>query len=322
MVQNDIYGIANRDLVVIERKDEPNFDFSVGLRKLARFSYEEKGKKFYDGTETSMSEESNVGPVGGFEYLFEYSDRRLTGREAINQRYYVRYVANFWIIEADFLENGLADVMFLDNSLKLRAKLGNKFNLTGGISSRVHPAYGVDPIQDYLSERPWFALCYDYGFSDEYWYNDANNDGEFTPGEYSSYNWFSPSGQKIATSDEEFRQYHLSPIVNRYNAEVRDTLPMQSQISAIIGLDYYHYEKDMWLHAYANVMPWHKEYGKYEYSYERLNKGNWVDYSGGVVFGTKIGKKKRFGMFAEGQYNNYWGREWFDYKMGINITLR
>ena len=45
-----------------------------------------------------------------------------------------------------------------------------------------------------------------------------------------------------------------------------------------------------------------------------------VDYSGGVILGKKF--NKRLGVFAEGKYNKYWNREWYDFKMGINYIIR
>jgi hypothetical protein len=28
------------------------------------------------------------------------------------------------------------------------------------------------------------------------------------------------------------------------------------------------------------------------------------------------------GIFAEGKYNKYWNREWYDFKLGINYIVR
>ena len=44
-----------------------------------------------------------------------------------------------------------------------------------------------------------------------------------------------------------------------------------------------------------------------------------VDYSGGVIFGYKY--SKQLGLFAEGKYNKYWNREWYDFKLGVNYIL-
>ena len=49
------------------------------------------------------------------------------------------------------------------------------------------------------------------------------------------------------------------------------------------------------------------------------NDGNWIDYSGGLIFGYKINKK--LGIFVEGKYNKYWNRDWHDFKFGINYII-
>ena len=49
------------------------YDYSVtiGIRKIARFGYENRANTFYDGTESNYTDAATVGKVQGFEYLFE-----------------------------------------------------------------------------------------------------------------------------------------------------------------------------------------------------------------------------------------------------------
>ena len=54
-------------------------------------------------------------------------------------------------------------------------------------------------------------------------------------------------------------------------------------------------------------------------SYFQLNGGQWVDYSGGLVFGWKLNRS--FGWFLEGRYNKYWNREWHDFSVGVNYVI-
>jgi len=56
-----------------------------------------------------------------------------------------------------------------------------------------------------------------------------------------------------------------------------------------------------------------------EFSYHKFNNGQWLDYSGGIIFGYK--HDKRLGTFIEGKYNKYWNREWYDFKFGINYII-
>ena len=49
------------------------YDYSItlGIRKIARFGYENRANTFYDGTESNYTDAATVGKVRGFEYLFE-----------------------------------------------------------------------------------------------------------------------------------------------------------------------------------------------------------------------------------------------------------
>ena len=60
---------------------ETPFDYSItlGIRKIARFGYENKAKTFYDGTESNYTDAATVGKVKGFEYLFEIDYTRQQG---------------------------------------------------------------------------------------------------------------------------------------------------------------------------------------------------------------------------------------------------
>ena len=43
----------------------------MGIRKIARFGYENRANTFYDGTETSYSDAATIGKVRGLEFLFQ-----------------------------------------------------------------------------------------------------------------------------------------------------------------------------------------------------------------------------------------------------------
>ena len=73
-----------------------------------------------------------------------------------------------------------------------------------------------------------------------------------------------------------------------------------------------------WLHSWANLLPYHVNIDS-EYSYHNYIDGQWLDYSGGVILGKKF--NKRLGIFAEGKYNKYWNREWYDFKFGVNYVI-
>jgi hypothetical protein len=65
-------------------------------------------------------------------------------------------------------------------------------------------------------------------------------------------------------------------------------------------------------------MPYHVKQGD-EYSYHNYNGGQWIDYSGGLIFGYKLNKS--LGLFAEGTYNQYWNRNWHKFSVGVNYII-
>ena len=86
----------------------------------------------------------------------------------------------------------------------------------------------------------------------------------------------------------------------------------------VLGFDYYHYSKEFWIHTWGNVMPYHVNTNN-EYSYHNYQGGQWVDYSGGLIFGHKF--NKHLGVFAEGKYNKYWNRKWHNFSVGVNYVI-
>ena len=58
-------------LGVITVQTPYDYNITLGLRKIARFGYENKANTFYDGSESNYSDAANIGKVKGFEFLFE-----------------------------------------------------------------------------------------------------------------------------------------------------------------------------------------------------------------------------------------------------------
>ena len=91
------------------------------------------------------------------------------------------------------------------------------------------------------------------------------------------------------------------------------------QHSVIMGFDYYKYNKNTWLHAWGNLLPYHYNDGS-EFSYHNyIEDDQWMDYSAGLIYGIK--QNKNLGYFFERKYNKYWNREWYDFKFGINYVI-
>jgi len=65
---------------------ETPFDYSavIGLRKIARFGYENRANTFYNGTENSFSDAATIGKISGFEFLFNVEYKRQEGNQYID----------------------------------------------------------------------------------------------------------------------------------------------------------------------------------------------------------------------------------------------
>ena len=69
---------------------EGSYNLSFGIRKWARFKYQPKGKKFYDGTEKELSDIATLGAVSGWEYLVKWSSIRSFGEEFVDSESWIR----------------------------------------------------------------------------------------------------------------------------------------------------------------------------------------------------------------------------------------
>ena len=107
----DIYSVTNGLQTSIVRTPY-DYNLSMGIRKIARFGYQNKGKAFYDGTEDSWSDGANVGKVSGLEFLFEANYKRQQGENYLDQHHFIRYVANKYILKGEYLEGGFADIKY------------------------------------------------------------------------------------------------------------------------------------------------------------------------------------------------------------------
>ena len=73
--------VQNGTFVETTKENELAYNLSIGVRKLARFKYQSKGKNFYDGSEKNLSDVATIGNVSGWEYLVKYSTIRQFGEE-------------------------------------------------------------------------------------------------------------------------------------------------------------------------------------------------------------------------------------------------
>ena len=301
----DVYSITN-GLQTSTVQTPFDYNISLGLRKIARFGYENKANTFYDGTEKSYGDAATIGKVKGLEFLFEGDYKRQQGENYFDQHHFVRYVSNKWIAKVEYLQDGFADIEYFETSQRYRHKVNNKLSLNIGASQRLSEPYGYNPLDEWLLSNG--GLHYTYLAIQE-GYNIDVFESVYT----------NPDGEVVATSVEVWEELVIPKVLSDYVESKRNELDRKIQQSLVLGFDFYHYNKDFWVHSWGNLMPYHYNNGG-TFSYHNYNNGRqWNDYSGGLIFGHKI--NKQLGTFIEGKYNKYWNREWYDFKIGVNYII-
>ena len=303
---SDVETYSVTDGLGIETIQTPyDYNLTLGIRKIARFGYENRANTFYDGTESNYSDAATIGKRNGTEFLFQVDYKRQEGVEYLDQHHFIRYVANDWIAKAEYLVDGFADIEYFETSQRYRYDLGKvSFNI--GAVQRLSEPYGYDPLASWKLDNG--NIHYTYLALQEGYNVDVYHDM-----------YYNPDGDIVAYSSDVWEQIVIPEVLANYVEKKRNELDNKLQHSLVVGLDYYYYNKSIWVHTWANLMPYHYN-DKDEFSYHNYIDGQWLDYSGGLIFGQKI--NKRLGVFAEGKYNKYWNREWYDFKMGINYIIR
>tara|TARA_R100000406_G_scaffold36434_1_gene24095 strand:- start:1663 stop:2673 length:1011 start_codon:yes stop_codon:yes gene_type:complete len=283
-----------------------DYNVALGIRKIARFGYENRANTFYDGTETSYSDAATLGKVSGLEFLFEADYKRQQGSNYLDQNHFIRYVADKWVAKIEYLEDGFADINYFEASQRYRLKVNNKLSFNIGAAQRVSEPYGYNPLEEWVLSTG--DIHYTYLAIEEGYNIDVYNSV-----------YTNPDGAVVATSVDVWREVVIPQVLADYVQKKREELPTQWNYSLVIGADYYHYTKSFWLHCWGNLLPYHYDDGG-EFSYHEFNNNEqWYDYSGGLIFGYKL--NKNLGTFIEGKYNKYWNRKWYDFKFGINYII-
>ena len=127
-----------------------DYNLSLGIRKIARFGYENRAQTFYDGTENSWSDGANVGKVKGLEFLFEVDYKRQQGNEYLDQHHFIRFVDDKYILKGEYLEDGFADIKYFETSERYRYKANDKLSFNAGLAQRLSEPYGYDPLAEWM----------------------------------------------------------------------------------------------------------------------------------------------------------------------------
>lgn len=326
--------------VVVDGTDYYDYDYryGFGIRKLARFDYEVKGKQYYDGTESNVGLSAINSPVKGLEYVFHTEKERSRDEIFKNHRYFVKHSGKNHMVKLESRAQGKVDFKYKSAEVRAKLPIGKKFSVSAGAIYRTHERpYGYNPVEIWLNEtnesgqivNPWYTLGFMYGYDDIY-YTQEDQLGN----EISDWYWIDEEGTIVANTDLEFRDTVFAELMNRYNHEVWDDLDAFGVLSPVIGFDYYHYKNNFWLHAYGSyLLPYHK-YVKGDEDFSYLNRNNWglggliqdseleqwKDYQAGVVFGWKLSKS--IGVFVEGEYTKFWDSKIYNGSVGLNITLK
>jgi len=310
----------NQDLgtfVETTEEVEGSYNVSFGIRKLARFKYQTKKANFYDGSEKNLSDVATIGGVSGWEYLVKWSKIRSFGEEFVDSESWVRYLGDNFVIKSSYANFGLRDLEFGQLDVRYRKPFGQYWNFTAGGNFRGHPAYGLFPFNDWLANSggQWWNLAYEYGYNDEYWFEDLNDNGIQEPGEFGNYQWYNENNQLVAETDDEFYEYYYGDLITLYNEEQVDKLGWQYESSLVIGVDFYLYEKKYWVHGWGSILPISKGLTEYSFKYDSGD----IDFDLGLVAGWKF--NRNLGLFGEGRYLRYWGIDSYDVKIGVNYTV-
>ena len=350
-----------------ERDLKPDYDISFGIRKIARFPYEPKrgvknagvGGDWYKGKgQVNANEAATVGRVKGFEYLIKYSENRRWDMEMKSQEYFIRYLGDWFIMKYKYQDMEMEDLKYGQADLRLRKEFitdNGSFNISFGLSGRSHPVYGFAPtiIDSSWYTGSWWDFAEDeFGVDDKRYSGDIDGDGigdggiaiyDNATGEYVGYvghdwRWFDRDGNLMAMTDREFYQYHFPSLLESWFDKQTKALGNQRELSVSLGLDWYQYTENFWIHAWGSVYPYHYGLDKYSYhnaiawkehdedgkepeAFEFLEAGTeiWMDYDFGAVIGFKL--KENLGFYAEGKYLDYWERPAYDIKVGLNYQF-
>ena len=350
-----------------ERELQPDYDIAFGIRKIARFHYEPKrgvknagvGGDWYKGMQdASPNESATIGRVKGFEYLVKYMEHRRWDMKHASQEYQLRYLGDWFILKLRYADLGMEEIRYGQGDLRFRKEFateGGSINLSFGIGGRTHPAYGFAPTvidSTWYTSAWWEFASEEFGVKDKGYSGDLDGDGigdggmaiydnqtgEFIGWVGQDFRWFDAQGNIMAMSDREFYQYHFPGLLENWFDKQLKGLGNQREISISIGLDWYQYTENFWIHAWGSLYPYHYGMDKYSYhnakafqDHEIQNKAPeefeflkaktamWFDYDFGGVIGFKL--QENLGFYVEGKYLNYWERPAYDIKVGLNYQF-
>ena len=232
-IERENYIAIDKGYEDITKINAYDYNLTLGLRKIARFDYETKRQTWYYGTERNTADNVTIGNAPGWEYLFNQSFIRNRGDKFTEQNFWLRYLGNKFVAKAQYTDNQRVNLKYTSLDCRLRLNKGN-WDLTIGSVFRIHPVYGINPIEDFWvpGESTFQDLAEDFGYAPEMWIQ----------GGYVNQNWYDiSSGDSVlvATSNDEFYHNVFGEAVASFNEKELEKLGVQKEISAVLGVAYY-----------------------------------------------------------------------------------
>ena len=302
MVEDQDFIAINKGYEETTQLNPYDYNFTIGIRKIARFNYEQKLTTWYYGNEKSVADNTTIGNNNGWEYLLNYSFIRNRSETFTNSDFWIRYLGNKCVTKIQMKNDESRDLEFTSFDTRYRINKGG-FDFTIGLVGRNHPAYlNTMPIEDFWQsgESSFQELAEDFGYSTQ-----------FVQGQW---HWFNGS-ELVATSNDEFFKHYFGSAIAQYNQEQLSALGSVTELSMAIGTAYYYYADDYWLHSWVNVLQLH--YSLDDYAYEYIDTP--IDFDFGLVAGWRI--TKNLGVFVEGTYLKYWEKPIYECKFGFNYLI-
>ena len=302
MVEDQDFIAINKGYEETTQINPYDYNFTIGIRKIARFDFEQKIKSWYYGDEQSYSDYTTIGNNTGWEYLLNYSFIRNRSEKFTNQDFWVRYLGSKCVTKLQLKNDEARDLSYSSLDTRFRINKG-RWDFTFGLVARNHPVYHINPIEDFWvsGESSFQELAEDFGYSTQ-----------FVQGQW---HWFK-NGELLATSNDEFFKHYFGSAISEYNQEQLSALGSVTELSTVLGVSYYKYSNDFWLLGWANVLPYHYGLDEYSFEYEDLP----IDLDLGLVAGWKI--TKSLGIFIEGTYLRYWEKPIYECKVGFNYIIK
>ena len=141
--------------VVVDGTVYHDFDYryGFGIRKLARYDYEVKGKQYYDGTENNVGLSATNSPIKGLEYVFHWEKERERDELYDNHRYFLKHSGKYHMVKVESRKQGKIDFNYQSAEVRAKLPIGKKFSLSAGAMYRTHQRpYGYNPVEIWLNE--------------------------------------------------------------------------------------------------------------------------------------------------------------------------